>query len=71
MTSLDEYSLNGKQITPSLIKHDIPEDLHKRAYEIAFNSLKKYTAERDIAEYVKKIFDQEFLPSWQCIVGIE
>jgi hypothetical protein len=65
-----EYELDGKTLQTKLIKKDIDEYTRDRAYNIAFEALKKYTVEKDMSEYIKNIFDNEFLPSWQCVVGI-
>jgi dynein light chain LC8-type len=55
---------------PKDLKRDIDETKKSRAYEAALESLNKYSIEKDMAEYIKKIFDEEFLPSWQVVVGI-
>jgi dynein light chain LC8-type len=63
------YILDGKEIKPNLAKNDITEEMKARAYDLAFRSLEKYSVERDMADYVKSKFDEEFLPCWQCVVG--
>ena len=65
----EEYNLDGKLLKPLLVKCDIPRELKKRSYTLAFEALNKYSVEKDIADYVKTIFDEEFQPTWQCIVG--
>ncbi len=72
MTDQEEpktFSLDGKEIRPSLVKYDITEEMKARAYDLAFQSLEKYSVERDMSDYIKSKFDEEFLPSWQCVVG--
>ena len=64
-----EYELDGKQLKTKLIKKDIDEFARNRAYDIAFEALRKYTVEKDMSEYIKSLFDTEFSPSWQCVVG--
>lgn len=64
-----EYELDEKPLKTKLIKKDIPEDIRNRAYDIAFESLKKFTVEKDMSEYIKQLFDSEFSPTWQCVVG--
>lgn len=68
--STKTYELNGKQLKPELLKSDLSEEMGNRAFELAFKSLNKYSIEVDIANYIKEHFDNEFLPSWQCITGI-
>jgi dynein light chain LC8-type len=63
------YDLNGETVTPTLHKLDIQEQMKKRAYDLAVESMQKFSVEKDIADNVKEKFDEEFLPSWQCIVG--
>ena len=40
-----------------------------RAFELGFEGVKKYTKEKDVAEYIKERFDGEFEPEWQVVVG--
>jgi dynein light chain LC8-type len=64
------YHLDGKNIKPSVIKHDILEEMKSRAYDLAFQSLEKFSVEKDMSDYVKTKFDQEFSPTWQCVIGM-
>jgi len=43
--------------------------MRARAYDLAFESLKKFSVESDMADYIRNKFDQEFIPSWHCVVG--
>ena len=63
------YDLNGEIVTPTLHKLDIQDQMKKRAYDLAVESMRKFSVEKDIADYIKDRFDAEFLPSWQCIAG--
>jgi dynein light chain LC8-type len=63
------YILDGKELKPNLVKNDINEEMKSRAYDLAFRSLEKYSVEKDMADYIQSKFDEEFLPSWQCVVG--
>jgi dynein light chain LC8-type len=63
------YDLNGETVAPTLHKLDIQGNMKKRAYDLAVESMRMFTVEKDMADYVKEKFDEEFLPSWQCIVG--
>ncbi len=64
-----KYNLDGKELQPKLVKQDITEDLKKKAYDLAFESISKYSVERDMANYIKSKFDEEYTPEWQCVVG--
>jgi hypothetical protein len=66
----EEYLLDGKKIKPILIKNDITNEMKTRAFDLAFESLEKFTAERDMSDFIKQKFDKQFLPSWQCIIGM-
>ena len=63
------YDLNGETVTPTLHKLDILDEMKKRAYDLAVESMRKFSVEKDIADYIKDRFDEQFLPSWQCIAG--
>ena len=64
-----KYNLYGKQVKPNVLKFDINDEMRARAYDLAFESLEKFSVERDMADYIKNKFDQEFIPSWHCVVG--
>ncbi len=66
----ESYELDGKMIKPNVIKSDIDDIIKQRAFELAFISLSKFSAEKDISDYIKDNFDKEFDSSWQCVVGI-
>ena len=36
---------------------------------MGFEALKKYTAEKEMADYIKTEFDILFEPEWQIVVG--
>jgi dynein light chain LC8-type len=64
-----KYNLDGKEVQPKTVKHDIIEDLKKRAYDLAIESMSKYSVERDMADFIKLKFDEEFISEWHCVVG--
>ncbi len=64
------FDLNGETVIPTLHKLDIKEEMKKRAYDLAVESMRRYSVEKDMADYIKDKFDEEFLPSWQCVAGI-
>jgi len=65
-----EHKLEIEKKKPKLLKSDIIVDKKERAFELAKEGMEKFSVERDVAEYIKQKFDEEFLPTWQCIVGI-
>ena len=65
----EEYDLDGKNIKPILMKCDLSKETRRKSFELAFEAMNKFSVERDISEYIKTIFDKEFNPTWQCIVG--
>ena len=69
LSDTEEFNLDGKLLKPVLVKCDIPRDLRKRAFVLAFEAMNKYSVERDISDYIKTVFDKEFQPTWQCVVG--
>lgn len=53
-----------------IIKHaDMPQDMQRKAINLALTALERYELERDMAHFLKREFDERFQPSWHCIVG--
>ncbi|CAG8982202.1 hypothetical protein HYALB_00003638 [Hymenoscyphus albidus] len=48
---------------------DMTEDMQQEAIDVAQAGMTKYTIEKDIAQYIKKQFDERKGPTWHCIVG--
>ena len=63
------HQLNGKLIKPVLLKCDITEKMKEKCFDLAFESLMKYRAEKEMSEYVKDNLDKEYEPEWQCVIG--
>ena len=63
------FEYNGKMIKPKLVRSDISDEMKERAFEVGFEAVKKFMAEKEMSEYIKNIFDNEFEPEWQVIVG--
>lgn len=47
----------------------MPEDMQRKAVELAITVLDRFELERDMAQYLKREFDERYQPSWHCIVG--
>ena len=63
------YDYNGKRIKVNLLKCDITDDIKDKAFEMGFEALNKFTAEKEMADYIKSEFDILFEPDWQVVVG--
>jgi len=48
---------------------DMTEDMQSEAIEVAQEGLSKFNIEKDIAQFIKKTFDDRKGPTWHCIVG--
>ncbi|CAH8434808.1 unnamed protein product [Schistosoma rodhaini] len=54
----------------SVVKNaDMSNEMQKLALSIGYDSVRKYELEKDIADHLKKEFDQKYGPTWHCIVG--
>ena len=63
------YDYNGKRIKPNLLKSDITDDIKEKAFEMGFLALSKFTAEKEMSEFIKNEFDRTFEPEWQIVIG--
>ena len=63
------YEYNGKRIKVNLLKSDITDDIKDKAFEMGFEALNKFTAEKEMADYIKNEFDNSFEPDWQIVIG--
>ena len=63
------YDYNGKKIKPNLLKSDITDDIKEKAFELGFSALSKFTAEKEMSEFIKTEFDKLFEPEWQIVIG--
>ncbi|VDP62096.1 unnamed protein product [Schistosoma mattheei] len=58
-----------ERLTATIISADMHEDIQQKAVETTVTAIEKYTAEKDIAAYLKMEFDKYYHPTWHCIVG--
>ena len=63
------YDYNGKKIKAILLKSDITDDIKEKAFEMGFLALSKFTAEKEMSEFIKIEFDRLFEPEWQIVIG--
>ncbi|KAK6539500.1 Dynein light chain [Orbilia ellipsospora] len=48
---------------------DMAEKMQEDAIAVAKSSMDQYNIEKDIAQAIKKEFDQRYGSTWHCIVG--
>jgi dynein light chain LC8-type len=48
---------------------DMTEDMQQEVVEVAQEAMAKFTIEKDIAQHIKRTFDERKGPTWHCIVG--
>ncbi|PHH67009.1 hypothetical protein CDD81_4404 [Ophiocordyceps australis] len=48
---------------------DMTEDMQQECIEVAQEAMSKFTIEKDIAQHIKRTFDEKKGPTWHCIVG--
>ena len=50
-------------------EYNMSEDMKLRAIEFVINKQKSKVIELELARELKKYFDDNFHPTWQCVVG--
>ncbi|KFZ14465.1 hypothetical protein V502_06063 [Pseudogymnoascus sp. VKM F-4520 (FW-2644)] len=68
---------NEKEVVPSKDQQvdaqvksaDMSDEMQQEAIEIAQEAMLKFNIEKDIAQHIKKTFDDRKGPTWHCIVG--
>jgi len=45
------------------------DNMQKEAYAVAETALELFSNEKDVAAYIRREFEQRYLPTWQCVVG--
>ncbi|KAG7151243.1 Dynein light chain like protein [Verticillium longisporum] len=48
---------------------DMTDDMQQEVIEVAQEAMGRFTIEKDIAQQIKKTFDERKGPTWHCIVG--
>ncbi|KAK2068221.1 hypothetical protein P8C59_002875 [Phyllachora maydis] len=48
---------------------DMTEDMQQEVLEVAQEAMNKFTIEKDIAQHIKRTFDDRKGPTWHCVVG--
>ena len=66
----EDMSLDSKKAVKGIVKSaDMPDDLQMAAFQLAHDALAKFETERDIAQEIKKAFDEQHGATWHCVVG--
>ncbi|KAK3341375.1 dynein light chain type 1-domain-containing protein [Lasiosphaeria hispida] len=60
---------NAVTHTAQIKSADMTEDMQQEAVEVAQEAMAKFTIEKDIAQHIKRTFDERKGPTWHCIVG--
>ncbi|RYC59865.1 hypothetical protein CHU98_g6348 [Xylaria longipes] len=55
--------------TAQIKSADMNEDMQQEVVDVAQEAMGKFTIEKDIAQHIKKTFDERKGPTWHCIVG--
>ncbi|TDZ20649.1 Dynein light chain [Colletotrichum orbiculare MAFF 240422] len=55
--------------TAQIKSADMTEDMQQECIEVAQEAMAKFTIEKDIAQHIKRTFDERKGPTWHCIVG--
>mmetsp|Transcript_3753 Transcript_3753/g.10359 ORF Transcript_3753/g.10359 Transcript_3753/m.10359 type:complete len:96 (-) Transcript_3753:62-349(-) len=58
-----------KQGAFSIRAADMSEAMQNDAIDTAREAFKQCKVEKEIAEHIKKTFDQKYHPNWHCVVG--
>ncbi|TGJ87565.1 hypothetical protein E0Z10_g1196 [Xylaria hypoxylon] len=66
---LDANGASFCATTAQIKSADMTEDMQQEAIDVAQEAMGKFTIEKDIAQHIKKTFDERKGPTWHCIVG--
>merc|ERR1712000_626690 len=59
----------GEKLEAQIKSADMTEDMQSETIEVAQEAMAKFTIEKDIAQHIKRTFDERKGPTWHCIVG--
>lgn len=59
----------GTEYKTSVLNSEMSDEMQASAIEIAKKAVQKCEKERDMAQFVKKAFDQKYQAPWHCVVG--
>ncbi|KAF7562998.1 hypothetical protein G7046_g1163 [Stylonectria norvegica] len=58
-----------RPLTKDILHNIQTDDLQQESIEVAQEAMSKFTIEKDIAQHIKRTFDERKGPTWHCIVG--
>ncbi|KAM3077854.1 Dynein light chain [Clarireedia jacksonii] len=64
-----EATPNSEELAVQIKSADMIEDMQDEAVQVARQAMSKFSVEKDIAQHIKKTFDDKRGPTWHCIVG--
>jgi len=64
-----EPTTNSEELAVQIKSADMIEDMQDEAVQVARQAMSKFSVEKDIAQHIKKTFDDKRGPTWHCIVG--
>ncbi|KAL5346245.1 Dynein light chain [Pseudogymnoascus australis] len=64
-----EVVASKDQVDAQVKSADMSDEMQQEAIEIAQEAMLKFNIEKDIAQHIKKTFDDRKGPTWHCIVG--
>lgn len=63
-------STAAREYTKPVVKNqEMPEAMAQDILEVGVKAFQEYRTERDIASVIKRHADNEYTPTWNCIVG--
>mmetsp|Transcript_3682 Transcript_3682/g.10578 ORF Transcript_3682/g.10578 Transcript_3682/m.10578 type:complete len:98 (+) Transcript_3682:170-463(+) len=66
---MDDEMVERKERVLRVLKAEMPEDLKTKAAEVGNQALDAHEVEKDVAQFVKKAFDEASPGTWHCVVG--
>ncbi|KAF2140000.1 uncharacterized protein K452DRAFT_289389 [Aplosporella prunicola CBS 121167] len=64
-----EKTQTTERLEAQIKSADMALDMQEQAIEVATEAMTKFNIEKDIAQYIKKEFDDKRGATWHCIVG--
>ncbi|KAL1835743.1 hypothetical protein VTJ49DRAFT_6148 [Mycothermus thermophilus] len=60
---------HAERLEAQIKSADMTEDMQQEVVEVAQEAMAKFSIEKDIAQHIKRTFDERKGPTWHCIVG--
>ncbi|QUC17980.1 uncharacterized protein UV8b_02221 [Ustilaginoidea virens] len=69
MAEKAETPISREKLEAQIKSADMTEEMQHEVVDVAQEAMSKFTIERDIAQHIKRAFDERKGPNWHCIVG--